>query len=73
MAVANRTTLNADVQAIVTAALKDFDDIVKKATDEAALVPAPERGKPSDKPGGKPSDNPGNGNGNKPSTSPGRP
>jgi len=64
VAVANRTTLNADVQAIVTAALKDFTDIVKKATDEAALVPAPERGKPSDKPGGKPSDNPGNGNGN---------
>ena len=72
VAVANRTTLNADVQAIVTAALKDFTDLVKKATDEAALVPAPERGKPSDKPGGKPSDNPGNGNGNgnKPSNSP---
>lgn len=71
VAVALRTTLNADVQAIVTAALKDFDDIVKKAVDEAQLVPAAERGKPSDKPGGKPSDNPGNGN--KPSNSPGRP
>ena len=79
VAVANRTTLNADVQTIVTAALKDFTDLVKKATDEVALVPAPDRGKPSDKPGGKPSDAPGGkpsddpGNGNKPSNSPGRP
>jgi hypothetical protein len=78
--VAERVTLDADVQAIVDQAIKDMDKIVKDATDAVAAVPAPERGKPSDKPdnsnkpdagGGKPSENPGGGN--KPSGSPGRP
>ena len=77
--VAERTTLDADVKAIVDQAVLDFIATVKKATAEAALVPAPDRGKPSDQPGGKPSDKPDNkpsenpGGGNKPSNSPGRP
>ena len=68
VAVANRTTLTADLKAIVDQATKDMDAIVKKATDEAAkLTPAPANGgKPEDK--GKPSDKPGNGN--KPTTRP---
>jgi len=68
VAVANRTTLTADIKAIVDTAIKDMDDLVKKATDEAAKLPAVDRagGKPEDK--GKPSDKPGNGN--KPSGSP---
>lgn len=87
VAVAERTALDADVKAIVDQAILDFAALVKKATDEAALVPAPERGKPSDKPGGKPSEQPGGkpsdqpggkpsenpGSVNKPSSSPGRP
>jgi hypothetical protein len=72
VAVANRTTLNAEIKAIVEKAIKDMDALVKKATDEAAALPAPDRGKPEDKgqpeDKGKPSDKPGNGN--KPSTSP---
>ena len=54
--VAERTTLDAALQAIVDKATKDMDDLVKKATDEVAKVPAPEHGKPSDNPGNKPSD-----------------
>ena len=46
--VAERTTLQAAIQGIVDLAIKDMDDLVTKATDEAAKVPAPERGKPSD-------------------------
>lgn len=80
VAVAERTTLDAGIKAIVDQALLGFTALVKQATDEAALVPAPDRGKPSDKPdntnkpedkGGRPSENPGGGN--KPSNSPGRP
>lgn len=78
VAVAERTALDADVKAIVDQAILDFASLVKKATDEVALVPAPDRGKPSDKPGnsnkpddkGKPSEQPGGG---RPSGSPGRP
>jgi hypothetical protein len=77
--VAERTTLQAAIQAIVDQATKDMDDLVKQATDEAAKVPAPERGKPSEP--GKPSDkgqptgNPGNkpSDAGKPSGAPGRP
>jgi hypothetical protein len=73
VAVANRTTLTADIKAIVDEAVKDMDKLVTDATkamDEAKLAaPSTDRGgKPEDK--GKPSDKPGNGNGNKPSGSP---
>lgn len=75
VAVANRTTLTADIKAIVDQAIKDMDKLVTDATkamDAAKLVaPSTDRGgKPEDK--GKPSDKPGNGNGNgnKPSASP---
>jgi len=47
--VAERTTLEAATQSIVDLAINDMKDLVKTATDEAAKVPAPERGKPSDK------------------------
>lgn len=69
VAVALRTTLDADIQTIVDEAIKDMKDLVTKATDEVAKLPAAERGKPSDQPGGKPSENPGN----KPSSAPGKP
>ena len=69
VAVALRTTLDADIQTIVDEAIKDMKDLVTKATDEVAKLPAADRGKPSDQPGGKPSENPGN----KPSKSPGKP
>lgn len=62
--VAERTTLNADIQAIVDQAIKDMDALVTKATTDVAAVPAPQHGKPSDNPGNKP-ENPG-----KPSGSP---
>lgn len=72
VAVANRTALNAEVKAIVEKAVKDMDELVKKATDEVAALPAADRGKPEDKgqpqDKGKPSERPGNGN--KPSASP---
>ena len=70
VAVANRTTLTADIKAIVDQAVKDMDDLVTKAVkamdDLKLAAPAQDRGgKPEDK--GKPSDKPGNG---KPSGSP---
>jgi len=75
VAVANRTTLNDAIKAIVDKAIKDMDQLVTDATkamDEAKLAAPSQdpRGKPEDK--GKPSDKPGNGNGNgnKPSGSP---
>ena len=78
VAVANRTTLTADLRTVVDEAVKDMDDLVKEASDKAAALPASEKGKPEDqekgKPEdkGKPSDKPGNGNGNgnKPNSSP---
>lgn len=77
VAVADRTTLDADVQQIVTTAIAAMDKAVKDATDEVAKVPPADHGKPSGSPGankpdnggGKPSDNPGG----KPTGSPGRP
>jgi hypothetical protein len=70
VAVANRTTLNADLKTLVEEAVKDMDDLVKEATEKASeLEPSDsERGKPEDKEKGKPSDKPSNPN--KPSNSP---
>jgi hypothetical protein len=68
VAVANRTTLTADISALVDKAIKDMDDLVTKAVkamDDAKLAAPQTNGKPEDK--GKPSDKPGNG---KPSGSP---
>jgi hypothetical protein len=48
--VANRTTLNDELQAIVDKTTADMKTFVEKATGEVAKVPAPERGKPSAKP-----------------------
>jgi hypothetical protein len=62
--VAERTTLNADIQAIVDAAITDMDALVTKATADVAAVPAPEHGKSGDNPGNKPE------NAGKPSGSP---
>ena len=56
--VAERTTLDADLQTIVDTAITDMQTLVKTATAEAAKVPAPDHGKPSDT--GKSADNPGN-------------
>jgi len=59
VAVANRTTLNDELQAIVDKTTKDMTTLVEKATDEVAKIPAPDRGtgnKPEDK--GKPSAKP---------------
>ena len=67
VAVANRTTLDAAIQAIVDKAIKDMDDLVTKATDEAGKVPPPDHGKPSDNPANRPEDK------GKPSGSPKKP
>jgi len=59
VAVANRTTLNDELQAIVDKTTKDMTTLVEKATDEVAKIPAPNRStgnKPEDK--GKPSAKP---------------
>ena len=58
--VADRTTLDANIKAIVDKAIADMDAVVKDATAKVGALPSPDRG------GGKPSDNPGN----KPSGSP---
>jgi hypothetical protein len=52
VAVANRTTLNDALQAIVDKTTEDMKTLVEKATDEVAKLPAPEvkGGKPSAKP-----------------------
>jgi len=52
--VANRTTLDAAIKAIVDQAVKDMDDIVTTATGDVAKLPAPLRGKPEEQ--GKPAD-----------------
>ncbi len=64
--VAERTTLEANLQSIVDLAIADMDAFVTSATAEVAAVPAPQRGKPSDNPGNKPE------NVGKPSASPRR-
>ena len=52
--VANRTTLNAELQAIVDKAKTDMDEAVTHATADLALLTPSEHGKPADK--GKPED-----------------
>jgi hypothetical protein len=58
--VADRTTLDANIKAIVDKAIADMDAIVKDATTKVGALPSPDRGggKPSDNPGNKPSGNP---------------
>jgi len=58
--VADRTTLDANIKAIVDKAIADMDQIVKDATAKLGALPSPDRGggKPSDNPGNKPSGNP---------------
>ena len=70
--VANRTTLDANIKAIVDKAIADMDAVVKDATAKVGALPSPEHGKPSDKPGAdnKPSGNPSEEH--KPSASPKR-
>jgi len=62
--VADRTTLDANVKAIVDKAIADMDAVVKDATAKVGALPAPDRGKPADNPGNKPSEE------HKPSESP---
>lgn len=59
--VALRTTLDANIQAIVDKAVTDMAKVVTDATAAVGALPAAEHGKPSDNPGNdhKPSDNPG--------------
>lgn len=71
VAVADRTTLDSDIRAIVDQAKSDMDALVKKAADEVAKVPAPDHGKPSDNPGNKPESSGKPDNGAKPSENPG--
>jgi hypothetical protein len=58
--VAERTTLDANIKAIVDKAIADMDQVVKDATAKVGALPTPDHG------GGKPAENPGN----KPSGSP---
>ncbi len=66
MTVADRTTLDANIKAIVDKAIADMDAIVKDATAKVGALPTPDHGKPADNPGNKPADLPGG----KPSGSP---
>ena len=75
VAVANRTTLDANIKAIVDKAVADMAAVVKDAQAKVSLLPAADHGKPSDKPGSddhatKPSENPSGDH--KPSPSPKR-
>jgi len=59
--VAERTTLDANVKAIVDKAIADMDAVVKDATAKVGALPTPDHGKPSEpgngnKPSGNPSD-----------------
>ncbi len=58
--VADRTTLDANIKAIVDKAIADMNAIVKDATAKVGALPSPDRGggKPSENPGNKPSGNP---------------
>jgi len=59
--VAERTTLDANIKAIVDKAITDMAKVVTDATAAVGALPTPDHGKPSDNPGNgnKPSDNPG--------------
>ena len=80
VAVADRTTLDANIKAIVDKAIADMDQVVTDATAKVGALPTPDHGKPSDQPGagdhGKPSEvpalNPSDQTGGKPSASPKR-
>ena len=67
VAVADRTTLDANIKTIVDTAIADMAQVVTDATAKVGALPTPEHGKPSDQPGGKPSGQPGA----KPSDQPG--
>jgi hypothetical protein len=58
--VAERTTLDANIQAIVDKAITDMAAVVTDATAQVGALPAAEHGKPSDNPGNdhKPSGSP---------------
>jgi hypothetical protein len=56
--VAERTTLDANVKAVVDKAVADMHQLVKDTTALVEALPAAEHGKPSDNPGNKPSGNP---------------
>jgi len=58
--VADRTTLDANIKAIVDKAIADMDAVVKDATAKVGALPSPDHGggKPSEKPDNKPSGNP---------------
>lgn len=70
--VAERTTLDANIKSIVDKAIIDMAKVVTDAQAAVGLLPSPDHGKPSDKPGNdnKPSGNPGDEH--KPSSSPKR-
>ncbi|HEY8730727.1 MAG TPA: hypothetical protein VIN69_01975 [Candidatus Limnocylindria bacterium] len=78
VAVADRTTLDANIKAIVDKAIADMDQVVTDATAKVGALPSPDHGKPSGQPGagdhGKPSEvpglNPSDQPGGKPSASP---
>ena len=72
VAVAERTTLDANIKAIVDKAIADMAAVVKDAQAKVGALPSPDHGKPSDKPSNdnKPSGNPGDEH--KPSASPKR-
>lgn len=59
--VADRTTLDAPIKAIVDKAIADMAKVVTDATAKVGALPSPDHGKPSDKPGAdnKPSGKPG--------------
>ncbi len=54
--VANRTTLDPKIKAIVDKAVADMDALVGKAKADIAKLPPAEHGKSSDQPGNKPED-----------------
>ena len=66
--VAERTTLDANIKAIVDKAILDMAAVVTDATAKVGALPTADHGKPSDNPGNKPSGNPGDEH--KPSGSP---
>ena len=72
VAVAERTTLDANIKSIVDKAIIDMAKVVTDAQAAVGLLPSPDHGKSSDKPGNdnKPSGNPGDDH--KPSASPKR-
>ena len=56
--VADRTTLEPNIKAIVDKAIADMAQVVKDATAKVGALPSTDHGKPSDKPDNKPSGNP---------------